>query len=48
MDVTGRDVVLDLALYWDMRARPESMTYLIPGMVREVSAMLVAIMIFLS
>ena len=46
MVVTGREVILDLGVYWDMRASPVSMTYLIPGMVKEVSAMLVAIIIF--
>ena len=48
MAVTGRAVVLDFGVYRDIRASPESMTYLMPGMVNDVSAILVATMIFLA
>ena len=48
MAVTGREVVLDRGVYRDMRASPVSMTYLMPGMVMDVSAILVAISIFLA
>ena len=43
----GKDVVLVLGEYWGILARPVSITYLMPGMVRDVSAILVAMMIFL-
>jgi len=42
MGTTGRLRVPDLELYWEMRASPVSTTYLIRGMVMEVSAILVA------
>jgi len=47
MGTTGRAVVLDLGEYLEILARPVSTTYLMPGIVIEVSATLVAIMIFL-
>ena len=42
----GKLFVLVLGRYCETRARPVSMTYLIPGIVREVSATLVATTIF--
>ena len=47
MDETGSEVVLVLGVYRGMRARPVSITYLIPGIVIEVSATFVETIIFL-
>ena len=47
MGLTGRLVVRVLGMYLKILARPVSMTNLIPGMVREVSATFVATTIFL-
>jgi hypothetical protein len=44
----GRLVVRERGLYWEILASPVSITYLIPGMVMEVSATLVATTIFLE
>ena len=43
---TGREVIRDAGEYWGIRASPVSMTYRIPGIVMDVSATLVATIIF--
>ncbi len=47
MGTTGRAVVRLRGRYWEILASPVSTTYLMPGMVIEVSATFVATTIFL-